>query len=114
MLSPVLAAALHMLHCSSCRGLCGGARLAVRDKRVRGVRGRLWLAGDATLLHTLRTLSSVITHTCVPCASMELVEPGTSGPSQSHPTHHPLTIHSPSTDHAARAALRTHLYSRYR
>ena len=47
-----------MLHCSSCRGLCGGARLAVRDKRVRGVRGRLWLAGDATLLHTLRTLSS--------------------------------------------------------
>ena len=85
--------AAHMLHCSSCRGLCGGARLAVRDKRVRGVRGRLWLAGDATLLHTLRTLSS---HTRVfRVHPWNWWSPAPLAPR----SRTPLTIHSPSTHH---------------
>ena len=78
---------------SSLAGDChsGGERLAVHDKRVRGVRGRLWLAGDATLLHTLRTLSSPHTHVCSVCIHGTDGARRTSGTSQSHPTHHPLT-----------------------
>ena len=74
-------------------GDCVGARLAVRDKRVRGVRGRLWLAGDATLLHTLRTLSS---HTRVfRVHPWNWWSPAPLAPR----SRTPLTIHSPSIHH---------------